>query len=106
METKNFVQLCGYIVREPDSKQYASGHRVALCVATPQDPDNPNQYERGCWHDVIAWDELADKAIVEFVRGSKIEVEGRLVYHKYTGTDGVKRLAVYVKAHVLKEPEN
>jgi single-strand DNA-binding protein len=106
METKNLVRQCGYVVQDLESKQFTTGHRVALRIATPEDADNPDPQERTSWHDVIAWDELADQAMAEFGKGSKIEVEGRLAYRSYTGGDGLRRLAVFVKAHSLNHPEN
>jgi single-strand DNA-binding protein len=106
METQNLVRLCGYVVRDLDSKMCASGHRVALRIATPEDADSLNPTERTSWHDVVAWDQLADQAMAEFVKGSKIEVECRLAYRKYTGADGIIRLAVFVKANLLNHPEN
>ena len=108
METKNLVRLCGYVAKDIESKQCQSGHRVALRIATPDTSQGPDtgRPERASWHDVIAWDGLADQAMAEFTRGSKIEVEGRLAYRSYTGDDGLRRLFVFVKAHLLNHPEN
>lgn len=80
---------------------------MALRVATPdtfQAPD-AGRPDRTSWHDVIAWDELADQAMAEFSKGSYIEVEGRLAYRSYTGGDGLRKLSVFVKAHLLYHPE-
>jgi single-strand DNA-binding protein len=107
METQNLVRLCGYVAKDIESKQYRSGHRVALRIATPETLNGPgaDQQDRSSWHDVIAWDELADQAIAEFGKGSKIEVEGRLAYRSYTGDDGLRKLFVFVKAQFLNHPD-
>lgn len=104
METKNFVQLCGYVVQDPRSKLYPKGHRVALRIATPEGEDSSSSNENTAWHDVVAWDELADQALAEFAKGSKIEVEGRLAYRSYIGDDALKKVYVFVKAQQFKHP--
>jgi hypothetical protein len=105
METKNYVRLCGYVVQDLSSKQYPMGHRVALRIATPEGAESSIPNDHINWHHVIAWDDLADQALAEFGKGSKIEVEGRLAYRIYTGDDGLRKLYVFVKAHLLNHPE-
>jgi single-strand DNA-binding protein len=106
METKNLVQLRGYVVKDIKSNSCSSGHWVALRIATPEPSHDfgPESQEHTSWHDVVAWDELADQAMTEFVKGSQIEVEGRLAYRSYRGGDGLKRLSVFVKAKSLNHP--
>jgi single-strand DNA-binding protein len=53
------------------------------------------------WHNVVAWDQQADYADGHLVKGSRILVEGRLVYGSFVGKDGVKRFTAHVRAEHL-----
>ncbi len=85
MQTKNLVQFRGYVARDIQSKHRPNGHRVALGIATPEVADDSDAEPTACisWHDVVALDELAEQVLAEFVKGSQIEVEGRLAYRGY-----------------------
>jgi single-strand DNA-binding protein len=104
MNETNQVRLVGVLAEDPVFNIYESGHRVILRVAT----DNSEGAFAGSrpqttWHNVVAWDSMADRAAKDFKKGSRVSVTGRLVYRKYKGKDQVERLGVDVRAIELEE---
>jgi single-strand DNA-binding protein len=53
------------------------------------------------WHNVVAWDGQAEFALRNFVKGSKIMVEGRIVYGNFVGRDGQVRSTAHIRAQSL-----
>ena len=53
------------------------------------------------WHNVVAKEGRNLRDIDKICKGSKVYVQGRLRYQKYTGSDGVERLATDIVANRL-----
>ncbi len=53
------------------------------------------------WHNVIAREGKNLRDLDKLRKGSKVYVQGRLRYQKYTGADGVERLAADIVANRL-----
>jgi len=101
MNGKNAVQLIGYVGRDlKESKQDSGLTRVAIRMATHQTFKNRlgEQVNATTWHNVVAWDGSAEYARRSFVKGSKILVEGSIVYGSFTGWDGRRRFTTHIKA--------
>ena len=103
MNGKNMVQLVGYVGQDLKESKTENGHRVAIRIATHYYFKNAagERVDQVTWHNVVAWDDTAEYAGRNFVTGSKILVEGRIVYGEYAGADGGRRPAVQIKAHHL-----
>jgi len=103
MEGKNYVQLVGYVGQDLKSSKNANGLRVAIRVAThfPMADAGEEKLYKTTWHNVVAWDLQAAYAEGHFVKGSRILVEGRLVYGTFLGKDGTKRFTAHVRADNL-----
>ncbi len=101
----NSVQLIGYVGQNLKEKIFPSGDRkVSLRVATVhshKDREGKVNYT-STWHDVIAWDEVAKYAEGNFVKGSKILVEGAIVYRSYPDRNGHTRYVTEIKATSLQ----
>jgi single-strand DNA-binding protein len=54
------------------------------------------------WHDVAAWNEIAQYAERNFVKGSRILVQGMIVYRTYPDQHGHARYVTEIKATSLK----
>ena len=60
------------------------------------------------WHNVVAWEGRSIPSLVRIVKGSKLAVTGRIRYQKYTGLDGVDRVATDILAsrlQLIDDPE-
>jgi single-strand DNA-binding protein len=103
MNGKNFVQLVGFVGQDLRTDQTKNGQRVAIRVATHYYFRNESGagIDQTTWHNIVAWDKTADYAGRNFVKGSKIMVEGRIIQGTFTGKDGQPRSAMYVKTHNL-----
>ena len=103
MNGRNIVQLIGYVGQDLKESKSEHGHRVAIRVATHYPYKNAagEKVDHVTWHNVVAWDEKADYASRNFVKGSMILVEGRILYGEYADTGGSRRSAAHIKAHHL-----
>ena len=77
----NKVILVGYVGKDPDIRYTPSGTPVAkfsLATNEPFKDKNGEWQERTEWHNIIAWQRLAE-ITGEYVKtGSKLYIEGRL----------------------------
>jgi single-strand DNA-binding protein len=103
MNGKNLVQLIGFVGQDLRETRTQNGHRVAIRVATHSSFTNKEgrRVDQTTWHNIVAWEETADYAGRNLVKGSKIMVEGRLVSEEYMSADGQKRSVMYIKAYSL-----
>jgi single-strand DNA-binding protein len=103
MEGKNFVQLVGYVGQDIKRSTSKQGMRVAIRVAThfPMADAGDEKLYKTTWHNVVAWDNQAAYADGHLVKGSRVLVEGRLVYGSFVGKDGSKRFSAHVRAENL-----
>jgi single-strand DNA-binding protein len=103
MNGTNRVQLVGYVGQDLQETRTENGHRVAIRVATHDSFMSPagKRVDQTTWHNVVAWDSAADYAERNFVKGSKILVEGRIIYGHFAGKDGAMRPVIQIKAFRL-----
>lgn len=98
---KNHHELRGYIGKTPVFKVLKSGGKVArFSVATKiswKDKDSGEWKEKTEWHQVEAWNLLADRVEKWFERGDFVNVEG-LVEHKKWTKDGKEHQMTVIKA--------
>jgi len=60
------------------------------------------------WHNVVAWEGRNIQGLERITKGSKLYVAGRIRYQKYTGVDGVDRIATDILANrltLIEDPE-
>ena len=90
----NKVILVGHIGNKPEGRYTPSGTSTAsFSLATNEswiDSDNAKQ-ERTEWHNIIAWNKLADFATDYLQKGQLIYIEGRLQTRTYTDKDDIQR---------------
>ncbi len=102
----NKVLLIGYVGLDLITKTASNGSkRVALRVATHNGSrrNKKGQFiNKSTWHDVVAWDKPAEYAERSFVKGSKILVEGCIIYRTYADIHGHKRYITQIKAYSLQ----
>lgn len=100
----NKIILIGHVGKDPDVRFTTTGKKKAtFSVATSEGKD------RTLWHQVIAWEKLAD-IVEEYVRkGRQVYVEGRLDCQEWTpkgGKDKRKLWQVVANQLVLLGPKD
>lgn len=90
----NKVQLIGNLTRDPELRYTPQGTAVAqFGLATNRDwvTSNGEKKEEVQYHRIIAWSKLAELCTQLLFRGSKVFVEGRIVYRQFEGKDGSQK---------------
>jgi single-strand DNA-binding protein len=91
----NRVQLAGRLVSDPDLRYTPSGKPVCrMRLAT-------NDTKTAQFHDIVAWEALAEKAAVELVKGAVVAIEGRLQTRTWEASDGSPRRVTEVVAAAI-----
>lgn len=100
---RNRVQLIGNLGQDPDVKTLESGKKVArFTIATNDSYKNADgqKVEETIWHNIVAWNGLAETASKYLQKGKEVAVDGRLVYRSYEDKKGVTK---YITEIVLNE---
>jgi len=101
----NSVQLIGFVANDLKEQKASSGDKkVIIRVATSESYTDKtgNTAWSTSWHDVVAWDEVGHFASCNFVKGSKILVQGSIHYRTYPDLHGHKRYVTEIKALALQ----
>jgi single-strand DNA-binding protein len=90
----NKVMLIGNLTRDPELRYTPAG--VPVCsfgLATNRSwtTQSGDQKEDAQFHQIVAWNRLAELCSQLLRKGRKIYVEGRLQYREWVGSDGNKR---------------
>ena len=95
----NKVILVGNLGKDPELKTTKGGKSVvSFSLATSFGSGDKEQTE---WHNIEAWDKLADNIAQYMKKGSKMYLEGRIRTDKVEGDQGV-RYFTKVVAHEAK----
>jgi single-strand DNA-binding protein len=101
MSSLNKVMLIGRLGRDPEVRYTPDGAPVAnFSIATGEfwvDKSGTRQ-ERTEWHNIVAWNKLADLSKRYLVKGRQVFVEGRLRTREWDDRDGNKRRTTEVVA--------
>lgn len=98
---KNRVQLIGNLGAAPEVRNLNSGKKVAqFSIATSESYKNSagERVQETQWHQVVAWNKLAEIVENYLDRGRRVAVEGKLVYRTYEDKNGVKRYVTEIIA--------
>ena len=94
MFSLNRAQIVGNVTRDPELRYTPNGQAVcSFGVATNRrwrDKEGNNQ-EQTEFHNIVAWQKLAELMAQLVHKGSKIYVEGRMQTRSWEGQDGGKR---------------
>lgn len=90
----NRVQIIGNLTRDPELRYTPNG--TAVCsfgVATNRNwtTDAGEKKDEAEFHNIVAWNKLAELCSQFLVKGSKVFVEGRLATRTWQGQDGQQR---------------
>lgn len=100
---RNRVQLIGHLGQDPEIKTLESGKKVAnFTIATNDSFKNTEgqKVEETTWHNIVAWNGLAERAARFLKKGKEVAIDGRIVYKSYEDKKGMTR---YVTEIVLND---
>ncbi|PSQ68658.1 MAG: single-stranded DNA-binding protein [Bacteroidetes bacterium QH_2_67_10] len=96
----NKVMLIGNLGQDPELNYTGSGTAVCnLRLATDESykDNNGELVERTEWHDIVAWERLAEICDEYLVKGSRIYCEGSLQTSTWEDRDGNTRYSTEIK---------
>lgn len=100
---RNRVNLIGNLGQDPEMKTLENGKKVTkFTLATKEDYKNAEgqKVSETTWHNIVAWNGLADVAGKFLKKGQQVAVEGRIAYRNYEDKKGVTK---YVTEIILNE---
>ncbi len=90
----NKVQLIGNLTRDPELRYTPNGTAVCsfgLATNRSWKTDAGEKHDEAEFHNIVAWNKLAELCSQFLVKGRKVFVEGRLATRNWTGQDGAQR---------------
>ena len=100
---KNRVILIGNLGQDPETRTTESGRKVAnFTLATNDGYKNSDgqKINETTWHNIVAWNGLADIAGRFLKKGKEVAVEGRIAYRSYEDKKGSTK---YITEIVLND---
>ena len=100
---KNRVTLIGNLGQDPETKTTETGKKVThFTLATKDGYKNADgqKVNETTWHNIVAWNGLADIAGKYLKKGKEVAVEGRIVYRTYEDKKGITK---YITEIVLND---
>ena len=100
---KKRVTLIGNLGQDPETKTTETGKKVSnFTLATNDGYKNADgqKISETTWHNIVAWNGLADIAGKYLKKGKEVAVEGRIVYRTYEDKNGVTK---YITEIVLSD---
>jgi single-strand DNA-binding protein len=100
---KNRVTLIGNLGQDPEIKTTETGKKVThFTLATDDSYKNADgqKVKETTWHNIVAWNGLADIASKFLRKGREVAVEGRIVYRSYEDKKGITK---YITEIVLND---
>ena len=99
----NSVRLIGRLGQNPELKKTENGKKVLrFSLATDESYKNAEgqKVTETTWHNIVAWNGLAELLEKYLKKGSRIALEGRIVYRSYEDKKGETK---YITEIVLNE---
>jgi single-strand DNA-binding protein len=87
----NRVTLIGNLGQDPETRTIETGKKVVhFTLATKEGYKNSDgqKVSETTWHNIVAWNGLADVAGKYLKKGKEVAVEGRIVYRTYEDKKG------------------
>ena len=91
---KNRVILIGNLGQDPETKTTETGKKLThFTLATDDGYKNSDgqKISETTWHNIVAWNGLADIAGRYLKKGRQVAVEGRIVYRSHEDKKGVTK---------------
>ncbi len=91
---KNRVTLIGNLGQDPEIKVTETGKKLTLFTLATSDGYKNTEGQKiseTTWHNIVAWNGLADIAGRFLKKGHEVAVEGRIVYRSYEDKQGLTK---------------
>ena len=91
---RNRVQLIGNLGQNPELKTLENGKKVTrFTLATSEEYKNAEgqKIKETTWHNIVAWNKLADITEKYLKKGRQVAVDGRIAYRTYEDKKGVTK---------------
>lgn len=91
---RNRVQLIGRLGQDPEIRTLESGKKVAhFTLATNENYKSADgsKMEGVTWHNIVAWNGLAELSSKYLMKGKEICIEGRINYRSYNDKNGIQK---------------
>ena len=101
MKTQCTVQLIGYLGQDPVTKIVTNGSllvRLRLATDYYRRRNDGSLIQKVNWHNIHAWDRLAEKIPGNYIKGSHVLVQGEIVYRTYVDEHGYKHYITEIRA--------
>jgi single-strand DNA-binding protein len=101
MSSLNKILLIGHLGRDPEIRYTPDGVAVAtfsLATSESWTDKNGSRQEHTEWHNIVAWNKLADLSKRYLSKGRQVYIEGRIRSRDWTDRDGNKRRSTEVIA--------
>lgn len=101
----NKVILVGRLGRDPEARYMPNGEAVTnFSIATDEQwrDRNGERQTRTEWHNVTLYGKLGEIANQYLRKGSQVFIEGRIQSRKYSGKDGIERIAYDIIGSEMK----
>jgi single-strand DNA-binding protein len=104
MSSLNKIILIGHLGKDPEMRYTPEGSPVAtFSLATSENwtDKNGTRQEHTEWHNIVAWNRLADLSKRFLAKGRQVYIEGRLRTREWTDRDGNRRRTTEVIAQQM-----
>ena len=101
---KNKVNLIGNLGQDPEIKVLESGKKMArftLATSESYKDGEGNKVQETTWHNIVAWNGLADIVNKYLKKGNQVAVEGKILYRSYEDKNGVTKYITEIVIHDL-----
>lgn len=91
---KNRVTLIGNLGQDPEVRTTESGKKVTNFTLATNDTfknSDGQKVTETIWHNIVAWNGLAETAGKFLKKGKEVAVEGRIVYRTYEDKKGLTK---------------
>lgn len=100
----NKVLLIGFLGKDPEIRYTPSGVAVAsFSIATTENWTKDGEKQSHTeWHQIVAWNRLAEICSEYLVKGSQVYIEGKIRTNEWEDQDGNKRSKKEVIANTVQ----
>ena len=101
----NKVILVGRLGRDPETRYMPNGDAITnFSLATDEQwrDRNGERQTRTEWHNITLFGKLGEIAGQYLRKGSQVFIEGKIQSRKYTGKDGIERMAYDIIGNEMK----
>jgi single-strand DNA-binding protein len=95
-QVQNSVTLIGNLGKDPVKKGSKQNSVTSFSLATNESYNNKDgeKVTTTQWHRCVAFGKKAETLVQYAKKGSKLAVQGKIKYDRYTDKDGIERLSI------------